>query len=104
MATWSAEIKVGTYGTPFNVQVVAGSSGTAKETINTIYNPVYIRNLHQISSRNVSSGASSNTTEVTPGMYWFVGGVFVLYFVVTYWYIVVPIGILLALLIWWGKN
>lgn len=101
MATWRAQIKVGDYGTPFDVEVVAGSSGTAKETINTIYHPVYIRNLREVSSRNRSPGISGGTTEVSSGMYWFVGFVFVLYIVVTYWYIVVPIGIIVGLLWWW---
>lgn len=103
MATWRAEIKVGTYGTPFEVDVVAGSSGTAKETINTIYSPVYIRNLRVVSNRNKSSG-SSTTSEVSPGMYWFVGFVLVLYVIVTYWYIVVPSSIVVGLLWLWAKN
>jgi hypothetical protein len=103
MATWKAEIKVGTYGTPFEVEVVAGSSGTAKETINTIYSPVYIRNLRVVSNRNKSFGSSS-TSETSSGMYWFVGFVLILYVIVTYWYIVVPASIVIGLLWLWAKN
>lgn len=57
MATWQAEIKVTTIGSYFPVTVEAGSLGTAKETIEHIYNPITIRNLHQISSRSSSNSS-----------------------------------------------
>lgn len=100
MATWRADIKVVDTGGFFEVEVVAGSSGTAKETIQKIYHPILIYNLREVSSRNRSSG----TTEVSPGMYWFVGFVFILYIVVTYWYVVVPISIIIGLLWLWAKD
>jgi hypothetical protein len=101
MARWRAQIKVTDSGSFFNVEVVAGSSSTAKETIQKIYKPILIYNLYQISSRD---NPSTETTEVTPGMYWFVGSVFLLYLIVTYWYIVIPASIIIGLLLWWVKN
>jgi hypothetical protein len=103
MAVWKAQIKVGNYGTPFDVEVIAGSSTTAKEVINNIYSPNWIRNLQVISSDNNKRGVSTNI-EFGSGAYWFVGFVFALYICVTYWYIVVPISILIGLLIWWCRD
>lgn len=100
MARWRAQIKVTDSGSFFNVEVVAGSSSTAKETIQKIYKPILIYNLYQISSRD---NPSTETTGVTP-MYWFVGSVFLLYLIVTYWYIVIPASIIIGLLLWWAKN
>lgn len=101
MARWKAEIKVVDSGSFFEVEVVAGSSGTAKETIKKIYKPILIYNLREVSSRDTPS---RGTTEVSPGMYWFVGFVFLLYLVVTYWYIVVPASIIIAILWWWAND
>lgn len=92
MAIWKAKIKAVQGGTPFDVTVVAGSSHTATETIKQIYSPVWISNLRVISERNNQSEHFSS--EATSGMYWFVGFVFLLYFIVTYWYISIPIGVL----------
>lgn len=50
MATWQADIKVTQTGNYFPVTVEAGASYVAKETIQHIYNPITIRNLHQVRS------------------------------------------------------
>jgi hypothetical protein len=60
MAKWQAEIKVTNTGSYFPVTVEAGASYAAKETIQHIYDPISIRNLHQISSRSSSSSSSSD--------------------------------------------
>lgn len=60
MATWKAEIKVTNTGSYFPVTVEAGASYVAKETIQHIYSPVSIRNLHQVSNRSSSSSSSSD--------------------------------------------
>jgi hypothetical protein len=100
MARWRAKIKVVDSGGFFDVEVVAGSSGTAKETIQKIYKPLLIYDLREVSSRD---NGPASTTEVTPGMYWFVGFSIALYIVVTYWYIVVPVSVIIALLWWWAN-
>lgn len=101
MATWRADIKVVDSGSFFPVEVTAGSSWTAKQTIEKIYKPILIYNLHQISSNN---SGSSGSTEVTSGMYWFVGSVFLLYLIVTYWFIIIPVAIIIFLLWMWIND
>lgn len=65
MATWKAEIKVTNTGSYFPVTVEAGASYVAKETIQHIYNPITIRNLHQVSKG--SSGASEDADSSIEG-------------------------------------
>lgn len=60
MATWQAEIRVTNTGSYFPVTVEAGSAGVAKDTIEHIYSPLTIRNLHQISSRSSSSSSGGD--------------------------------------------
>ena len=100
MALFTADIQAVQFGSFFKVTVEAGSAGTAVETIKHIYRPIVIRNLRQVSSRS----SNSESTEVSSGMYWFVGFVFVLYFIVTYWYIVVPLTVIIGLLYWWAND
>lgn len=69
MATWQAEIKVTNTGSYFPVTVEAGASYVAKETIQHIYDPITIRNLHQVSRGGESSGISAPSG----GGVWLVG-------------------------------
>jgi hypothetical protein len=62
MATWRAEIKVTNTGSYFPVTVEAGASYVAKETIQHIYSPISIRNLHQVSNRSSSNPAASEAS------------------------------------------
>jgi hypothetical protein len=62
MATYQAEIKVTSTGSYFPVTVEAGASYVAKETIQHIYNPITIRNLHQVSNRSSSNPAASEAS------------------------------------------
>ncbi len=59
MATYKAEIKTVPTGSPYTVTVESGSISTAKEEIEHLYDPIYIRNLRQVSSGSSSSGGSS---------------------------------------------
>jgi hypothetical protein len=104
MATWQAIVKVGDSGSPFKVEVVAGSYNTAKETIETIYNPVYIRNLLQVSTNDEYSSVKTGRPRSIKGKYLFVGFVFALYVATTYWYIVVPVVFILATFWLWTRN
>jgi hypothetical protein len=62
MATYQAEIKVTNTGSYFPVTVEAGASYVAKETIQHIYSPISIRNLHQVSNRSSSNPAASEAS------------------------------------------
>ena len=62
MATYQAEIKVTSTGSYFPVTVEAGASYVAKETIQHIYSPISIRNLHQVSNRSSSNPAASEAS------------------------------------------
>ncbi len=108
MAVWKAQIKAVQGGTPFHVTVVAGSSSTAAETIKKQWDPIWISNLRVISERDSDwsngSSSSSSSSEVTPGMYWFVGCVLLLYVLVTFWYVVLPMLLIAALLVWRLKR
>jgi hypothetical protein len=99
MATWKAEIKVTQTGVYFPVTVEAGASYAAKETIQHIYDPITIRNLHQ-----VSGGGSSFSSGDSGGLLWIAGIGFVLYLLVTYWYIAVPIAAILIALAIYGAS
>jgi hypothetical protein len=104
MATYQAEIKVGQAGSRFKVQVNAGTITGAKEVINAMYNPEYIMNLTEVSCRDEAGFVSTGPQPPTAGMYWFVGFMFVLYILVTYWYIFVPASAIIAILWLWAKD
>jgi hypothetical protein len=105
MAVWKAQIKAVQGGTPFDVTVVAGSSSTAAETIKKQWDPIWISNLRVISERDSDwQKGSPSSSEVTPGMYWFVGCVLLLYVLVTYWYVVLPVLLIAAVLVWRLKR
>ena len=104
MATYQATIKIGDSGSPFQVQVVAGSYNTATETIETIYSPTYIRNLRQVSCKDEYNRVETGSSAPSSGQYWFVGFMIALYISVTYWYFVVPAAAIIAILWFWSKD
>ena len=63
MATWKADIKTTPTGSIYSVTVEAGASYVAKQEIERLYNPIFIRNLHQV-SRNSSSSSGSDSGSV----------------------------------------
>jgi hypothetical protein len=58
MATWKADIKTTPTGSIYSVTVEAGASYVAKQEIERLYNPIFVRNLHQV--RNNSSSSTSS--------------------------------------------
>jgi hypothetical protein len=108
MAVWKAQIKAVQGGTPLHVTVVAGSSSTAAETIRKQWDPIWISNLQVISERDSDwqngASSSSSSSEVTPGMYWFVGCVLLLYLLFTYWYVVLGGLLVAAVVVWLWKR
>jgi len=61
MATWKADIKTTNTGSIYSVTVEAGASYVAKEEIERLYRPIFIRNLRQV-SRNSGSESSSESS------------------------------------------
>jgi len=94
MATWKADIKTTNTGSIYSVTVEAGAAHVAKEEIERLYDPIFIRNLRQVSS----SSSSSDSGDV--GGYLMLGAVlFGIWVVVQYWWIVTPIAAI-ALFAW----
>jgi hypothetical protein len=108
MAVWKAEIKVTSSGMPFTTSVIAGSPSTAVDTIKSQYNNVvYIRNLRVVSERNDYQEKPKQSFEdnTTFGEKMLLGGVFVVgYLIFVYWYIAVPLAVIIGLLWWWAKD
>jgi hypothetical protein len=61
MATWKADIKTTPTGSVYSVTVEAGASYVAKEEIERLYRPIFVRNLRQV-SRNSGSESSSESS------------------------------------------
>lgn len=61
MATYKAEIKTVPTGSAYTVTVQSGSMSTARQEIEHLYNPIYIRNLRVANSSNSSSGDGDNS-------------------------------------------
>jgi hypothetical protein len=61
MATYKAEIKTVPTGSSYTVTVESGSMSTAKQEIEHLYDPIYIRNLRQVGSGGSSSGSIGGT-------------------------------------------
>jgi hypothetical protein len=102
MATWKADIKTTNTGSVYTVTVEAGASYVAKEEIERLYDPIFIRNLRQ-----VSSGSSSSSSSGDIGGYLTIGAfLFFVWLVVEYWTIALPIGsvILILTIIKWVRN
>ena len=79
MATWKAEIKTTPTGSAYTVTVEAGASYVAKQEIEHLYNPIYIRNLRQVSNRDSSDSASGLDFGGTVGLIGLFGVLWLLY-------------------------
>jgi len=97
MATWKADIKTTNTGSIYSVTVEAGAAYVAKEEIERLYDPIFIRNLRQ-----VSSSSSSSSSGDTSGYLMFAAVVFGIWVIVEYWWIVTPIAAIV--LIAWLYN
>jgi hypothetical protein len=88
MATYKAEIKTVPTGTSYTVTVESGSMSTAKQEIEHLYHPIYIRNL-----REVGSGGGSSSID---GGWTLIFVVLGLWAAITYW------PITLGIIVIWG--
>lgn len=101
MATWKAEVFVNSNVGRISTEVEAATFSGAKQQIYAKHGDVQqIVNLRQVSS----GGGSSSSAGDSEGLVWFLGIGLVLYALVTYWYIAIPVGIILAILIGMGMR
>ena len=102
MATWKADLFVNSKVGRITTEVEAATFSGAKEQIYAKHGNVQqITNLRQVNSN--SGGASFNSDDVD-GKMWLVGIGIVLYLLVTYWYIAVPLIIIGGVLYYYGSR
>jgi hypothetical protein len=99
MATWRAECWLGSSAGRQTLEVEAATSVGAKQQLERVYGAEQITNL-----REVRSGGSSISSESSEGFIWLAGIAFLLYLLVTYWYIAVPVGVVILILIGIGMK
>jgi hypothetical protein len=102
MATWRAEVFVNSQVGRITTEVEAATASGAQQQIYAKHGNVQqIVNLRQVSSGGGGSSFSAGDTE---GLVWLLGIGFVLYLLVTYWYIAIPVGIVLGILVFMGMS
>lgn len=89
MTTYKAEIKTVPTGSAYTVTVESGSMSTAKQEIEHLYNPIYIRNL-RTANRNSSSSDDGDSLGSLYLLLIFIA----ICVILTYWPIFVGIGAL----------
>jgi len=102
MATWKADLFVNSKVGRITTEVEAATFSGAKEQIYAKHGNVQqITNLRQVNS---NSGGSSFNSDDADGKMWLVGIGIVLYLLVTYWYIAVPLIIIGGVLYYYGSR
>jgi len=102
MATWKADLFVNSKVGRIKTEVEAATFSGAKEQIYAKHGNVQqITNLRQVNS---NSGGSSFNSDDVDGKMWLVGIGIVLYLLVTYWYIAVPVAVILTALAIYGSS
>ena len=102
MATWKADVFVNSQVGRITTEVEAATFSGAKEQIYAKHGNVQqITNLRQVNSNRSGSSFSSGDSG---GLLWIAGIGFVLYLLVTYWYIAVPIAAILITLAIYGAS
>lgn len=101
MATWRAEVFVNSQVGRITTEVEAATASGAQQQIYAKHG-----NVQQIVNlRQVNSGSSPTfNTENSEGLIWLLGIGFVLYLFVTYWYIAIPVAVVLGILIFLGMR
>jgi hypothetical protein len=102
MATWRAEVFVNSQVGRITTEVEAATISGAKQQIYAKHGDVQqITNLREVRSNGGGSSFSSGDTE---GLVWLAGIGFILYLFVTYWYIAIPVSLVLGILIIMGMS
>jgi hypothetical protein len=101
MATWKAEVFVNSRVGRINTEVEAATFQGAKEQIYARHGDVQqIVNLCQVSSGGSSSGSSLDLDGSVTLIAVLVG----IWLLVEYWWIVVPVAVIIGLLAWYGSQ
>jgi hypothetical protein len=101
MTTWKAEVFVNSRVGRINTEVEAASFSGAKEQIYAKHGDVQ----QIVNLRQVSSGGSSFTSDGDVGGYLILGAIlFGIWLLVEYWWIVVPVAVIIGLLAWYGSQ
>ena len=101
MATWKAEVFVNSRVGRINTEVEAATFSGAKEQIYAKHGDVQ----QIVNLRQVSSGGSSFTSDGDVGGYLILGAIlFGIWLLVEYWWIVVPVAVIIGLLVWYGST
>ena len=101
MATWKAEVFVNSRVGRINTEVEAATFQGAKEQIYARHGEVQ----QIVNLRQVSSGGSSFTSDGDVGGYLILGAIlFGIWLLVEYWWIVVPVAVIIGLLAWYGSQ
>ena len=101
MATWKAEVFVNSRVGRINTEVEAATFQGAKEQIYARHGDVQ----QIVNLRQVSSGGSSFTSDGDVGGYLILGAIlFGIWLLVEYWWIVVPVAVIIGLLAWYGSQ
>jgi hypothetical protein len=102
MATWKADVFVNSQVGRITTEVEAATFSGAKEQIYAKHGDVQqITNLRQVNS---NSGGSTFSSGDSGGLLVLAGIGFVIYLLVTYWYIAVPIVTILIALAIYGSS
>ena len=96
---WTAKCWMGSSSGYVDIEVNAATINGAKEQLQRVYGAEQIVNL-----REIKSGSSLSSSGDNEGMVWLLGIGFVLYLLVTYWYIAIPVAIILGILIYMGRD
>jgi hypothetical protein len=104
MATWRAEVFVNSRVGRINTEVEAATFQGAKEQIYAKHGDVQqIVNLREVNSWSGGSSSSSDSGDV--GGYLILGVIlFGIWLLIEYWWIVVPVAVILGLLVWYGSQ
>ena len=100
MATWKAECWLGSSAGRQTLEVQANTLNGAKQQLERVYGAEQISNLREVKRGSGSSSSSSDSS----GAIWLIGAVFILGFVVTYWYIAIPIAVIIGILAYLGMR
>ena len=102
MATWKADVFVNSQVGRITTEVEAATFSGAKEQIYAKHGDVQqITNLRQVNSNRSGSSFSSGDSG---GLLLLVGIGVILYLLVSYWYIAVPVAVILTALAIYGSS
>ena len=100
MATWRAECWLGSSAGRQTLEVQANTLTGARQQLERVYGAEQITNLREVKSGSGSISSSGDSS----GAIWLIGAVFVLGFIVTYWYIAIPIAVIIGILAYFGLK